>query len=80
MDKPASPAGEAVKACFSELHGRTKEMQEAIRAKLLAVTIDDLKRVARTYLKDKPHVKASLAPLEKESQMAELGFDCHKIG
>ncbi|UZA15775.1 insulinase family protein [Moraxella bovis] len=80
MDKPASPAGEAVKACFSELHGRTKEMQEAIRAKLLAVTIDDLKRVAHTYLKDKPHVKASLAPLEKESQMAELGFDCHKIG
>ncbi|MDI4497601.1 peptidase M16 [Moraxella nonliquefaciens] len=80
MDKPASPAGEAIKACFGELHGRTKEMQETMRAKLLAVTIDDLKRVAYTYLKDKPHVKASLAPLEQETQMMALGFDCHKIG
>lgn len=80
MDRPASPAGEAVKSCFTELHGRTKAHQEELRAKLLAVTIDDLKRVARTYLKDKAHVRASLAPLEKESQMTELGFCVRKLG
>lgn len=79
MDKPGSPAGEAVKSCFSELHGRTKAAQEELRAKLLSVSIDDLKRVAKTYLKDKPHVKASLAPLEKEQQMHKLGFDCQKL-
>ncbi|WP_066801674.1 insulinase family protein [Moraxella oblonga] len=79
MDKPASPAGEAVKDCFSLLHGRTHAMQEELRAKLLTVTIDDLKRVARTYLKDKPFVRASLAPLEKEGEMTKLGFECKKL-
>lgn len=79
MDKPASPAGEAVKCCFNELHGRTPKLQEQLRAKLLAVSIDDLKRVARTYLKDKLCVRASLAPLEKESEMTTLGFECKKL-
>ncbi|MDO4451037.1 MAG: insulinase family protein [Moraxella sp.] len=79
MDKPASPAGEAVKCCFNELHGRTPELQEQLRAKLLAVSIDDLKRVARTYLKDKPCMRASLAPLEKESEMTALGFECKRL-
>ena len=79
MDKPASPAGEAVKSCFAELHGRTKAHQEALRAKLLAVRIDDLKRVARTYLKDKPCMRACLAPLEKEQEVLKLGFICQKL-
>lgn len=79
MDKPGSPAGEAVKSCFGELHGRDKAYQQALRAKILAVSIDDLKRVARTYLKDKPCTKASLAPLEQESAMAELGFAIKKL-
>lgn len=79
MDKPASPAGEAVKACFSELHGRTPALQEEMRAKLLAVTIEDLKRVASIYLSGKTPVRASLAPLEKESEMAALGFTCLKL-
>ena len=74
MDKPASPAGEAVKSCFAELHGRGKEWQQALRAKILTVSIDDLKRVAGTYLKDKPHTKASLAPLEQIQNMQNLGF------
>lgn len=79
MDKPGSPAGEAIKSCFSELHGRNKAFQEAMRAKILAVSIDDLKTVARTYLKDKPYVRACLAPLEKAEQMAALGFDIKKL-
>lgn len=79
MDKPGSPAGEAVKSCFAELHGRDKAYQQALRAKILAVSIDDLKRVARTYLKDRPHTKASLAPLEQESAMVELGFSIKKL-
>lgn len=79
MDKPGSPAGEAVKSCFGELHGRDKAYQQALRAKILAVSVDDLKRVAQTYLKDKPCTKASLAPLEQESAMAELGFKIKKL-
>ena len=79
MDKPGSPAGEAVKSCFSELHERDQAWQQAMRAKILAVTIDDLKRVAMTYLKDKPHTKATLAPMEKEQAMSELGFVIKKL-
>lgn len=79
MDKPGSPAGEAVKSCFAELHGRDKAYQQALRAKILAVTLDDLKRVAQKYLKDKPHTKASLAPLEQETKMKDFGFVIKKL-
>lgn len=74
MDKPGSPAGDAIKACFNTLHGRDEAWQNAMRAKILAVSIDDLKRVARTYLKDKPAVKASLLPVNQKQVAIEAGF------
>ncbi|WP_227429327.1 insulinase family protein [Psychrobacter sp. I-STPA6b] len=79
MDKPGSPAGEAVKACFSGLHGRDAQWQQQMRANILAVTLADLQRVATTYLLDKAHSKAVLAPYDKESTMSELGFVVHKV-
>ena len=79
MDKPGSPAGEAVKSCFAELHGRDKAFQDTLRRNILAVSMDDLRRVARTYLKGKAHVRASLAPLEKEAEIRALGFDIEKL-
>lgn len=79
MDKPASPAGEAVKALFAELHGRNKDWQQQMRTKILSITLADLQRVANTYLKDKPYSRASLAPFDKEKKMADLGFVIHKI-
>lgn len=80
MDKPGSPAGEAIKSCFSVLHERDDKWQQALRQRLLAVSIDDLKRVAATYLKDKPHTKAVLAPLEAEDTVKNLGFVVKKLG
>lgn len=79
LDKPASPAGDAIKACFSELHGRDKAHQIALRQNILTLTLDDLKRVAITYLKDKPSMRASLAPIEKENEMTQLGFKVEKL-
>ncbi len=79
MDKPNSPAGEAVKALFSELHGRHKTWQQQIRAKILAVTLADLQRVTTTYLKDKPFSRASLAPVDKADLMENLGFNVQKL-
>src|SRR5699024_6445648 len=46
MDKPGSPAGEAISACYALLHARTPAVRKQLRARLLAVTLDDLKRVA----------------------------------
>ena len=52
MDKPGSPAGEAKKAYHNELYGRTEVQQQAFRERVLAVTMEDLKQVTSTYLKD----------------------------
>lgn len=79
MDKPGSPAGEAVKSCFADLHERGEAWQNAMRAKILAVTLDDLRRVAKTYLKNQPHTKASLAPYDKAQDLQALGFAVNKI-
>lgn len=51
MDKPGSPAGEAKSTYHSSLFGRTPEVRQAFRQQILAVSLEDLKRVARTYLK-----------------------------
>ena len=79
MDKPGSPAGEAVKACFADLHQRGADWQRKMRAAILEVTIDDLQRVAKQYLQGQKHVRAVLAPYDKEDDIKNLGFEVCKI-
>jgi hypothetical protein len=50
MDKPGSPAGEARNAFHNMLHDRTNEKLQMMRQRVLAVTLDDLKRVTEKYL------------------------------
>ena len=50
IDRPESPAGEAVKAYFGELHGRSPEQRRRFRSRVLAVTLDDLQRVGAAWL------------------------------
>ena len=50
MDKPSSPAGEAIQAFYTELNGRNKQTQIEFRQRVLKVTEGDLKRVAEQYL------------------------------
>ena len=50
IDKPGSPAGKARASFNSQLFGRTPDYQRERREKILAVTLDDLKRVGQTYL------------------------------
>lgn len=51
MDRSTSPAGAAKQDYYNELFGRTRESRMAFRRAVLAITLDDLKRVARQYLK-----------------------------
>jgi Zn-dependent M16 (insulinase) family peptidase len=51
MDKPSSPAGEAKQHFHNRLFGRSHATRELFRQRILAVTLDDLRRVAETYLK-----------------------------
>lgn len=50
IDRPASPAGEAKQAFHAELHGRSIELREAFRQRVLGVKAEDLQRVTRDYL------------------------------
>lgn len=79
MDKPGSPAGEAVTACHAVLHGRTPEFRKQLRAALLKVSLDDLKRVASIYLQGKQPVRAVVAPHAKQTALEELGFHVLKV-
>lgn len=50
LDKPGSPAGEAKKHFHENLFGRSIEQRRAFRARVLAVTLDDLLRVGAHWL------------------------------
>ena len=52
MDKPGSPAGEAKKHFHETLFGRTREHRAQFRAGVVGTTLDDLHRVASSYLTD----------------------------
>ncbi|MBF0310840.1 MAG: peptidase M16, partial [Magnetococcales bacterium] len=51
IDKPGSPAGEAKRAYHDRLNGRTPEERRGYRSRVLQTGIEDLKRVARLYLR-----------------------------
>ncbi|MDQ9022379.1 insulinase family protein [Acinetobacter sichuanensis] len=79
MDKPGSPAGEAITACYALLHGRTPAFRRQMRERLLRVTLDDLKRVAQTYLIGQKPTKAVVAPFAKKEALEQLGFEIKKV-
>lgn len=79
MDKPGSPAGEAITACYALLHGRTPAFRKQLRERLLNVTIDDLKRVTHTYLREQKPVRAVVAPVAKKEVLEQLGFEIKKV-
>lgn len=68
IDKPGSPAGEAVSAFFGALFGRTPEQRRTFRQRVLEVTLDDLRRVAATYLQPE---RARCAVLGNARTLAE---------
>ncbi len=70
LDKPGSPAGEAKQAFHNKLHGRTPEKLNAFRQAVLAVKLEDLQRVAASYLQKE---KASTAVITNTATLAEKG-------
>lgn len=79
MDKPGSPAGEAISACHAALHGRTPEFRRQMRKNLLQVTLDDLKRVAQQYIQAVTPARSVVAPYAKHGELEQLGFTVHQI-
>lgn len=79
MDKPGSPAGEAISACHAMLHGRTPAFRRKMRQGLLEVTLYDLKRVAQQYIQAKTPVRAVVAPYAKAAELEGLNFKVAQI-
>jgi Zn-dependent M16 (insulinase) family peptidase len=75
IDRPGSPAGEAIGAFMNQLHGRTPEQRREFRQRVLQVTISDLQRVATKYLQAENANIAVLTDSKTLDGLAELGFE-----
>ena len=79
LDKPGSPAGEAKQAFHNALYGRTPEQQQGYRERILAVTIDDLKRVTEKYLKTSDSSVAVITNAAMLEQAGDLELEVHHL-
>lgn len=74
LDRPGSPAGEAKQAFHMDKTGRTRELRQNFRDRLLAVTWADVIRVTEQYLKGQDGFRAVVAPRGTESVADKLGL------
>ena len=76
LDKPASPAGEVKKAFYDKLYGRTTEHKRLLRDAIISTTIDDLQRVASTYLRSDASTSVILtdAKTAASDKLVDLGW------
>ncbi len=79
IDRPDSPAGEAISAFFGSLHGRTPEQRRRFRDRVLRVTRDDLKRVGETYLQPDRASVAVLSDAKTVEGHGDLGLTVHAV-
>ncbi|MBF7684520.1 insulinase family protein [Acinetobacter sp. B10A] len=79
MDRPSSPAGEAITAFYAQCHARTPEFRQQMRQRILSVTLDDVKRVAVQYLKEGKATRGVVAPFAKREALEQLGFDIQEL-
>lgn len=74
MDKPGSPAGEAKQHFHNRLFGRSHEQRVQFRQRILAVTLDDLRRVTETYLQPELASTAVITSAAQADAIGDLGL------
>ena len=79
IDRPGSPAGEAMSSFFNTLHGRSPEIRREYRQRILQVKIADLQRVAQTYLQPSLSNVAVLSNAETLANLPELELERHVL-
>ena len=80
IDKPGTPAAEAIGAFQAQLHGRTPAQRREFRSRVLKVTLDDLKRVGETYLQPELASIAVVSDAETlEREAADLGLRVEEL-
>ncbi|MGD8570354.1 MAG: insulinase family protein [Gammaproteobacteria bacterium] len=79
IDKPSSPAGEAKDAFQNALFGRTPEKRQYYRSRVLKVRMEDLKRVAETYLQPDIASTAVITNASTLDKLGDMGMEVHKL-
>ena len=74
MDRPGSPAGEAKQVFHMERGGRTRELRQQFRERLLATRWSDVQRVADQYLRGQAGSKAVIAPRNSQAIAERIGL------
>ena len=77
LDRPSSPAGEAKQDFHNRLFGRDHDQREEFRRQVLAVSLEDLRRVAQTYLTPE---NASIAVITSHSTADSSGELIGRLG
>ncbi|MEQ8953889.1 MAG: insulinase family protein, partial [Gammaproteobacteria bacterium] len=72
MDKPSSPAGEAKQAFYNYQFGRTPQLREAFRHRVLETSEADLRSVAQRYLVPETASLGIITNKESVDSLAEL--------
>jgi Zn-dependent M16 (insulinase) family peptidase len=79
LDKPGSPAGEALQAYQNELHGRSANIRQKFRLAILSVTLESLQRVANAYLKEGQPCDAVVAPAQLANEPYFSDYEVYKV-
>ena len=75
LDKPRSPAGEALGVHQERLFGRTDAYVEGLRQQVLGTTAEDLRRVAETWLANGEAAEAVVTSEAGAASLAARGFE-----
>ena len=75
LDKPGSPAGEAKQHFHECLFGRTAEHRKLFRAGIVNTQIDDLRRVADTYLQADRASTAVVTHVSGAEELVQRGIE-----
>lgn len=78
IDKVGSPAGEALGSFQRYLTGRTDEQLRDYRARILAVSEEDLRRVCRQYL-SQPVSRCALSSERERRSLEQMGFQVSEL-
>ena len=78
IDKPSSPASEALSDYNSNNNGFTQQMRKEFRSKVLETTVDKLVEVAEKYLKTSCK-KSILSNKNFEKELSSYGFEINQV-
>ena len=79
LDRPRSPAGAARHAFHNRLFGRSPEQRARFRERVLAVTIEDLQRVASAWLTPEKASVAVVTGADNRSTVEGLGLAIQEL-